>query len=381
MFGKLRTLWTPRRNALSHVRPSPRPTPLRLEYLEDRALPSVSSLLLGGHQAMDLRADLKDVKADVKTLSTALASNTAVAGDLTSLNTALSAVSADLTNGTSAVADLKTLAAAETTLAKDLGTNVTTSVRGDLRDLGNDVRDLSKDASQAAHKMDPDDNRHGDHNHDRDDRGPSGSLVAQAQAVQSALNDVTADAKTLSTALASNTNTTIVSDLSALNSALSAVSTDLTNGTSAVNDLKTLAAAETTLTKDLGTTVSTSVQHDLRDLGSDLTNLSSDVGRLTNSVNGAVSDIQADASQLTSQLGLMLNPTATTALNTLNTDVATLGADLTANKPISGDLTTVLKDEFALIQALGGQATGAAHTFFDLATDLTSVAIATSLSA
>jgi hypothetical protein len=86
-----------------------------------------------------------DIQRDDQTLMMALASNTntTVAADLHSLQTALQTVANDInTNSTTTAADISAAITAQTTLTTDLGTSNVPPVQHKLSDLGSDLLEL-----------------------------------------------------------------------------------------------------------------------------------------------------------------------------------------------------------------------------------------------
>jgi hypothetical protein len=195
-----------------------------------------------------IHGELMMLQTDAQMLTMAISTtspvSTTVSNDVAALNTDLSAVIADFAAGRPATTDLNTLATAEDTLKTDLG-HTTMQIRRDLGNMMSDTRHLA-------------------------------NLVAQTnQVINRTAADIQRDDQTLMTALAANTNTTVVADLQALHAALVTVSNDInTNATTTAADINAAITAQTTLTTDLGIANVPPVQHKLADLGSDLLELS-----------------------------------------------------------------------------------------------------------
>jgi hypothetical protein len=194
-----------------------------------------------GTLSKGLTGDVSAISNDLTKLTTDLGSNatTQITGDIATVNTALTKVTGDLTAGTSAVADAKALVTAEQTLAKDVGTGLGRTVNSDLWTLGVDVRGLAGDVN---------------------------GLTA---VVGYGVRDVQADAAALATALGSNVSTTVANDLTALNTAITKVATDLSTGVSASADVQAAIGDEATLKADVGTSASPQVSFLLADMSYD----------------------------------------------------------------------------------------------------------------
>jgi len=195
-----------------------------------------------------LGSELREVQMDAQALAAALGTGTSatVTADLTALNNDLAKVAADFTAGTPATADLNTLVAAENTLAKDLGNRLSSTVRRDLNELREDTRDLSRFLTQTT------------------------------AAVNRTVADIQRDMHVLSVMLASNTNATVTTDLSAFGTALAAVSADLSGNVSATTlaaDVSAAMTARAKLSTDLGSNVTAGVLHRLNDVSADLMEL------------------------------------------------------------------------------------------------------------
>jgi hypothetical protein len=172
-----------------------------------------------------------------------------VPGDVTALNSAIDAVAKDLAAGTSATVDLQTLATAETTLATDLATagTVTRTVRHELRDLTADTKDFTRDVNQVT------------------------------KAITTVAATLQTDFNALSSSL--STNMMIATDLGALNTAVSAVTADISGGLAASADINKAILAEGTLATDLGATTP-AIQAQLNTVATDLLQLAIEAAAL-----------------------------------------------------------------------------------------------------
>ncbi len=124
-----------------------------------------------------------------------------------------------------------------------MGKNVTGKWRNLLADLAVDVQLLSVDLTQINN------------------------------AIHRTLKDVQADASAVTSALASNTDATVQADVSAMNTDLSAVASDIASHKPAFIDLGNLSADVLKLTSDLGTGATQAVEQQLQDLSNDLLEL------------------------------------------------------------------------------------------------------------
>src|SRR5262249_34321069 len=133
-----------------------------------------------------------------------------------------------------------TAIAAEAMLKTDLGASATRAVNRALNDLNHDLKDLASDLSVMTHFMNVN------------------------------VADIQRDASRLTTALASNTDATVVADVADFNAKLTVVTNESATGTISATDLKALIDAEAKLATDLGTGVSPNIARMLRDLRNDL---------------------------------------------------------------------------------------------------------------
>jgi galactitol-specific phosphotransferase system IIB component len=355
MFNLLHSSRTTHRKLVSHRQS--RPVCLSMEELEDRALPSTfGNLLAPTPLANNIQHDLKDLQSDVQAVTRSLASNTSttVMTDLKTITTDLTQVAADLTGGVSASKDLTTLTTDLATLGKDLGNNLPSGVSHNLRDLGQDLRDLARDLIPPGPARGEDAEEHGG-------------------ALHSGLKEVQSDIQNLLKALGSNTSTAVTADLKAIQTDLTSLLANFTAGLDLTQNLTQLTSDLTTLGNDLGSSVSSKVQGILKDLGNDLSQVSTDLTRISNRVTGLVNDLQSDLTKLTGQLPSS-NATVTADLNVLDTALTTLAADISAGNSVSADISSVFKAEVALIGDLTGQLSGGVRaSLLDIAFDLQSL--------
>jgi hypothetical protein len=192
----------------------------------------------------DVREDAAEITTKTTALTTALGSitlSTAAQGDVTALKADLAKVTTDLAagNGMTAVTDLNAASADLTKLKTDLGTTATPAITQAINTLNHSVTDLARDLSVMSHFMNKN------------------------------VADIQSDIGKLSTALASNTNTTVMADVKDLNAKLATVVSEAATGSIKASDLKALIDAETKLSTDLGTSATRSQSHMLRDLHND----------------------------------------------------------------------------------------------------------------
>jgi len=188
------------------------------------------------------------------------------------------------------------------------------------------------------------------------------------------------DVQHLSTALARSTKTGVAADVKALRSDLAAVSAELTAGKSITQELTALVTDEANLINDLGGSATTTVKNDLRALENNLMGLA----KATNTTNlkAALTNVQSAGQLLTTALAANKNSTVVADLQTLNTDLTRVAADLAAGTDASTDLATALADEATLAKDLGTRAARTIKTDLQtlrtdlntLSTDLTQVA-------
>jgi len=200
---------------------------------------------IGFRAVTDIQRTLASVKADVRALAAALASNTsaAVKADLTALQADLASVSADIAAGTSAAQDLSKLTADVTTLTTDLGTGITSNVRRVLTSLRNDLRGMTND------------------------------LTTLANSVNQSVADLQSDLSQLSQQLGPNASATVTADLNALDAAMATLAADASAGKNLSADISAVFSDQLTLMGDLNGQAGTSVRVTLIDMAFDLTGL------------------------------------------------------------------------------------------------------------
>jgi hypothetical protein len=188
-----------------------------------------------------IRHDLTDIQADAGKLSQALGGSTrpGVQADLTALNAAIMAVATDLAAGKSAAHDLTGVSNALASLTTDLGNTATRQVQHELRDLRRDTHDLQADLNRIM------------------------------KVVNHSASDLQSDTTKLTQTLGSGVSAMVKTDLTALGKDLTAVANDLKTGTAASADVGKVITDLAALTTDVGTSVSPTVLHELRDLRND----------------------------------------------------------------------------------------------------------------
>jgi hypothetical protein len=298
--------------------------------------------------AVDIRLDVPHLQADVQVLAKALGSNTSagVQTDINNLNNDLSAVLTDLQAGRAATGDVIAAIGAEAQLRTDLGSKIGQVVRNELRHVGNHLTDLSGDVNQIN------------------------------RAVSRDLSEVQADAQELTNVLANNPNPTVQADIKTLNNDLSTVASDLSAGQSAISDLNKVKTDAANLANVLGQGARAVVRRDVRDLRNDLRDMSQDLNQITNTVNRNAADIEADAQTLTNALASNPNQKVQGDVNTLNSDLSKVAADLEAGKSAASDLNTVITDATTLFTDLGTNVSSVVQQELkDLRNDLMDLAI------
>jgi hypothetical protein len=200
--------------------------------------------------------------------------------------------------------------------------------------------------------------------------------------------DLARDFRQLFERLASNTNTTVTTDLTTIRTDLGKIVTDFLAGNSLTADVTTLTADVKTLVTDLGTTASHSVQHTLKDITNDLTDVAADMSSTASTGSGGKSkeedhenesaedhehedhNSKADAladlnaaqkhiTQLTNDLGSTITPTVTMDIATLQADVTAIIGDVKAGTDPTADINKALNDGQTLFADLGATLTPA----------------------
>jgi len=341
-MSALRTSSPDRRNA---ARP-------RVEPLEARALPSgFGSLLPPGSGAV--RADLNHIASDLRSLSHTLGTDisTTAKGDLAAIRSDLRTLVGDALAGKSTANDLKALAADEAKLVKDLGPTVGARASRLLNKLQHDVTALSGDITRPS-RGDRDDDRDDDRDEDELFQGLN---AGGARAVIGDLLTFGRDLRALTTALGSSVSSTVAGDLAAVRTDIGAVIGDLLAGTTTLaNDLGTLKTDVTKLATDVGSGASSQVTSLLTALANDVTRLTGDLTPITSPLQAAFNRAQADVTRLEGQLGSTLSSAAQQDIAALDAAMMALGADVAAGKAITGDLTSVVTSELKLLSDLGG---------------------------
>src|SRR5262249_1108246 len=125
----------------------------------------------------------------------------------------------------------------------DLGANLSSIIRRDVRELTRATNDMVSDFSQMT------------------------------AAANRTVADLQRDMAGLTRLLSSNPSATIHADVTALTSALAALAGDLAMGVSPLADLSAAVAAELKLETDLGANPSKQIENRLDDIGDDLMDL------------------------------------------------------------------------------------------------------------
>ncbi len=320
---------------------------LRMEQLEDRALPS--------GMTGTLQQDFTAVKSDVQTLANSLAANTssAVRADLQALGNNLNALSGDISAGRNAALNLARLTTSLTSLDNTLGSNIGTAISGNMSNLSQALRTLAGDVVAP---------------------GPGrGDLAAVTltQDIRSLLTQIQSQAQTIASGLASNTSTAVRTDLATIKNDLTALAGNITGGTSPTVNLNKLLTDLSTLHNDLGTGFGRTMNQAIISLRNDLMRLNRFVTALTGDLNTDVRRLESDITRLTNQIKNSATGTVRTDLNTLDTALMTLASDFGAGMSITSDLRAVIGAETNLNRDLSGTfSVGAQGTLFRLAFDL-----------
>lgn len=202
---------------------------------------------------------------------------------------------------------------------------------------------------------------------------PNATLPAAAHggALRSDVAHLTAEFRQLAGRLAANPSPTIVADLQAIRTDVTALTTDLRAGKDLSGDLATLRADATTLFRDLGPSLSRSLRPtldaiaaDLRGAAFDLTASAGKGGRgdpraerradtASPDVSGALKAVLRDLTNLEKDLGSGLSPTLTADLAALRADVEAIAAGVRAGTDVSAAVEQALTDGLTLLSDLG----------------------------
>jgi len=173
-----------------------------------------------------------------------------------------------------------------------------------------------------------------------------GDLVAVRQDVQA-----------ISRLVGSTATSAVKTDLKTVTTDLNKVFNDVAAGKSATTDINTLTTAINKLTTDLGTGISKALQKDLHLLTNNLTDAATDLTNLTQALNKALTNVQNAATALTTALSANTDVTVNADIEALNTDLATVSANISAGVSATASVHQVGVDLNQLIHDLGNTAT------------------------
>jgi len=182
--------------------------------------------------------------------------------------------------------------------------------------------------------------------------------------IQSDLANVQSQIQSVTSALGTNANQTVMSDLSTLGTKATAVVNDLTTGMSPATDLSALTGAATQFRNDLTGDLGKAVQHQIDNFGHAVTDLAKDVNEVVNRVGGELNRVggdltsdmaavQNDVQRLTAALGNNASSAVTTALSGVTTALTNVSNDLTSGLPSATDLSALNTAEQQLASAIG----------------------------
>jgi hypothetical protein len=148
----------------------------------------------------------------------------------------------------------------------------------------------------------------------------------------------------LSTAVGLNAKPAVTADINTLTTDAGTLAADLAAGKNVSADISKLIGDQVQTALDLGQHMPGTVRRDLRHLRHDLRDLAKDQTLLNAFATRIMRDVERDSTRLANLLGANVPSGVSQDLQTLQTDLATIAADMLSGTDMSGDVNTAIQD-------------------------------------
>jgi hypothetical protein len=182
---------------------------------------------------------------------------------------------------------------------------------------------------------------------------------------------VTDAVNALSTAVGVNATPAVTTDINNLTKDAGTLATDLAAGTNVNADIGKVILDQVQAGIDLGLHTSGTVRRDLRHLGNDLYALAKEQSLIGAFATRILQNAETQATKLANLLGPNMPNGVSQDLQTLQTHLATVAADMQSGTDMSADVKTAIQDATTLTTDLAGNMTvRVQNKLFDISAEL-----------